>query len=74
MLANWLCFLMPFGGVAVAYVLLYRRALRRLVAWALAQGYDLIRIQRPPLRPGPFFMQAGRGWAVMPAAAKCRPA
>ena len=53
MLADWLCFFVPLGGFTVAYMLLYRRALRRLEAWALAQGYDLIRIQRPPLRPGP---------------------
>ena len=65
MLADWWCFLVPLAGYAAAAVLLYRRALRRLEAWTRAQGYNLIRIQRPPLRPGPFFLQHGRGWAVM---------
>jgi hypothetical protein len=65
MLANWLCMLVPIAGFVVIYRLLHRRALRRLRAWVAAQGYDLIRLQNPPLRPGPFFLQHGRGWAVM---------
>jgi hypothetical protein len=64
MLANWLCLLVPLAAFGVVYTLLWRRARRRLRAWVAAQGYDLIRIQNPPLRPGPFFLRHGRHWAV----------
>lgn len=58
-------FLAFFAFFIVVGVLLARRSRRRLRRWAITQGYDLLRIEYPPLfRPGPFFLQHARGWGV----------
>ena len=64
-LIGWLFFLIPLIAFLAAGVLLDRRTWRLLYRWAETQGFDVIRITRPPfMRPGPFLLQNKRSWGI----------